>query len=247
MKLPELNDEFAKTVGNFENFDAFKNSIRTQLESSRKQEYDRQYFDELFEKIESQSTVKFPPQMLDQEVEHALDSIKRDLGAQNLDLDTYLKSINKDKDKFVKEEVMPVAEKHLKRSLVFEEIAHLENIQLEKDELNDAFNQTIQELQITSDFKKLQKKVAPKQLTNAIALQAANRLMNDHVLARLKEIATGQLVEKEKKPAANENEAGKDSTPKKNEIEEIPVDTKVTKIRNNKPKKSNFKSRCENC
>jgi trigger factor len=221
MKLPELNDDFAKMVGNFENFDKFRSTIHTQLEFSAKQEYEKVYFNEIFEKIHNQATIKYPPQMLEHEAEHALESVEKDLAAQKLDLETYLKANKKDKDSFIKDEVTPIAKKRLEQSLVFEELAHLEKIQLEKVELSQAFNQTVQELQLTSDFQKLQKKMAPKQLTNAIALEAANRLMNDHVLSRLKDIATGKAAEEKKSSETGEKQAeSKPASKKKPAISE---------------------------
>jgi trigger factor len=197
MKLPEVNDELAKMVGGFENADALKAAIRKQLEGNAKSEYERKYFDELIEKISKDATVKYPPQALEDEIEHVLNSIRNDLASQKMDLETYLKTIKKEKDTFIKEDVTPVAIKRLTQSLIFEEIAHKENIKLDEKELNNAFSQTIQELQVTSDFQKMQRKLSPQRLSNAIAMQAANRLMSNHVLDRLKEIATGEFEKKE--------------------------------------------------
>jgi trigger factor len=215
MKLPEVNDELAKMVGGFENADALKAAIRKQLEGNAKSEYERKYFDELIEKISKDATVKYPPQALDDEIEHVLNSIRNDLASQKMDLETYLKTIKKEKDTFIKEDVTPVAIKRLTQSLIFEEIAHKENIKLDEKELNNAFSQTIQELQVTSDFQKMQRKLSPQRLSNAIAMQAANRLMSNHVLDRLKEIATGEFEKKEaeekSKAASTETKVG---TPK---------------------------------
>lgn len=219
MKLPELNDEFAKTVGNFESFDKFKETIRKQLEFSAKQDYEKSFFNDLFEKLHKQATIKYPPQMLEHEVEHALESVTKDLAAQKLDLDTYLKANKKEKETFIKDEITPIAKSRLEQSLIFEQLAHEEKIQLEKEDLNQAFTQTIQELQMTSDFQKLQKKMAPKQLSNAIALEAANRLMNDKVLNRLKDIATGKAAE-EAKTAEKEPKPETESKPAKSAVKE---------------------------
>lgn len=200
MKLPELNDDFAKMVGNFESFEKFQANMRSQLEFTSKQQYEKTYFNSLFEKMRDLAMIKYPPQMLDHEIEHALESVQKELAAQKLDLDTYLKANNSKKEDFIKEKITPIAKNRLEQSLIFEEFARLEKIQLEKDELSKAFDQTVQEMQMTTDFQKLQKKMAPRQLSNAIALEAANRLMNDRILSRLKDIATGEAA-KEPKPA----------------------------------------------
>jgi trigger factor len=219
MKLPALDDAFAKTMGNFENMDALRSTIRTQLEATKKNEYERQYFDELIEKIRSKAIIKYPPQALEHEIEHVLEHIKEDLAGQKLDLETYLKTIKKEKDQFIKDEITPVAIKRLEQSLIFEELANQEKIKLEEKELGQAYSQTIQELQMTTDFHRLQRKMAPAKLSNAIALQAANRLMSDRVFDRLKTIATGQAPEiiPDKESKEKDNSAEKESSvPKAN-------------------------------
>jgi len=221
MKLPEVNDELAKMVGKFENTDALKAAIRKQLEMNAKSEYERKYFDELIQKISKDAIVQYPPQAIDDEIEHVLNSIRNDLASQKMDLETYLKTLKKEKGTFINEDVKPVAIKRLEQSLIFEEIAHKENIKLDEKELNNAFSQTIQELQVTSDFQKMQRKLSPQRLSNAIAMQAANRLMSTHVLDRLKDIATGEYEKKQAEESKNASE--KKSEESSNElVEESP-------------------------
>ncbi len=50
MHLPELNDEFAQTLGEFENLEALRKAVRSQLEQNYSQQYDQNYFDELIER-----------------------------------------------------------------------------------------------------------------------------------------------------------------------------------------------------
>jgi trigger factor len=219
MKLPEVNDEFAKLVGGFENSEGLRNGIRKQLEANAKNEYERKYFDEIIESIRKDTVIKYPPQALDDEVEHVLNSIRNDLATQKLDLETYLKTINKDKNTFLAEEVKPVAVKRLEQSLIFEEIAKKENIKLDEKELKEAFSQTVQELQVTNDFQKIKRKISPQRLSNAIAIQTANRLMSNRVLERLKNIATGEFDKAKKK----ENQ-------KRNDVEDIASNTSTQSI-----------------
>ncbi len=233
MKLPALDDAFAKTMGNFESMDALRNTIRTQLEATKKNEYERQYFDELIEKIRSNATIKYPPQALEHEIEHVLEHIKEDLATQKLDFETYLKTIKKEKDQFIKEEITPVAIKRLEQSLIFEELATQEKIKLEEKELGQAYTKTVQELQMTTDFQRLQRKMTSAKLSNAIALQAANRLMSDRVFDRLKAIATGQ---------APEITLDDESTAKQLSDEEKSSSTKVKKSSSSKTKKTSKKT-----
>ncbi len=226
MKYPELDDSFAKMVGGLEKFDDLKTAVRSQLETSSKQDYDRRYFDDLFEEILKSATIKYPPQMLEHEAEHVLESVKEDLAAQKLDLDAYLKVIKKDKATFLKEDIEPAAKKRLERGLIFETFAAEEKIELDKEELSKEFQSTIQDLQYTADFQKLQKKMAPNQLSNAIAMQAANRLMNNRILDRLKDIATGKLSE------VNTPKGGQTAPTNKKEVETAKKPTRKSPEKN---------------
>lgn len=201
LHLPELDDEFAQTMGDFATFAELKDSVVKQLTVNAMQEYDQKYFDELFDLIGAVCTVKYPPQVLEEEKNLILEHLKEDLSKNNLDLETYLKLINTNTEAFMAEQVTPSAEKRLLRSLVLEEIGRAEKIALADNEVHEAVNGTLRQLSATPGFN-------PKKLTdrlvNAIAMDAVSRLYNQRILRRLKSIATG---EPEEAPVANEEPA----------------------------------------
>ena len=191
--LPELNDEFAKSVG-VENIDELRNRVRENIEVQAKADYDDKYFTELFDLIKVGATIKYPPQVLEHESEHVLDELKRRLSDQHLDLDTYLKMQQTDMDKFLAEEVRPTAVRRLERSLLIEEITRQEKIELDQTKLEEAFHQNWNSLSSTDEkFAKLTKggSRASKELVDAVVVDTANRMMVSRVLDRLKAIATG--------------------------------------------------------
>lgn len=209
LHMPEIDDAFAQSMGgDFETVDQMRDALRKQLEDSSTHEYEHHYFDELVERVTDLATVKFPPHMLEEQTERTLNSFRENLARQQMDLEAYLKMVKKDLKTLVEEEIKPIAETRLKQSLVLDEIARAENIQLGKEELEMAFNQTAAEITSAPDFKDLQKKTKPEQLANAIAMEAASRLLNRRVLDRLKAIATGtadqpaENIEEEAQPSA---------------------------------------------
>ena len=225
MKLPELNDDFAKALGNFENYDALVESIRARLIERNRDAYDRKYFDDLLDEITAQSVIAYPPHMLDDEVDHLLDHFKKDLAEQKLDIDTYLKLNNKELDKFIEDELNPEAKKRLERSLVLEQIAKSENIQLSQEEISQELNASLSNIQNTKDFQKLSRKSNSQQLMNAMAVQAASRAMNRRVLNLVKSIATGEYQENnliKDKNASSEMKPMKKSINKKGKTTEKP-------------------------
>lgn len=223
LHLPELNDEFAQTMGEFANFEEFKASVVKQLEDNARNEYDQKFFDELFDLISAGSTIKYPPQMLEDEQEHILEHLKEDLSKNNLDLETYLKLIKTDRETFMAEQVVPAAVKRLTRSLVLEEVGRAEKIELAQDEVNNAVNGTLQQLSATPGFNP--KKVTER-VVNAIAMDAVSRLYNQRILNRLQAIATGEAEKAAAEPAAEATEKTAEAAPSS---EEKPAESDATK------------------
>ncbi len=195
--LPELDDEFAKQAGPFENVGALREAIKANLATQSKAQYDDEYFVKLMEKIKEGAVIKYPPQVVDHEVEHVMEDLKSRLADQSLDMAAYLKSREMDEEKFVADEAKPIAIKRLERSLVMDEIAKLEKIEVSQDMLQSSFEQTWGEYQGDTGFQKMTrgKSQPPKQLMNAVAMESANRAYVQQTLNRLKDIATGVAAE----------------------------------------------------
>ncbi len=195
--LPELNDEFAKQVGPFENLQALREAVKANLATQSKAEYDDDYFARLLEKIKEKAAIKYPPQVLDHELEHVKEDLKSRLANQGLDMAAYLKTREMDEEKFTAEEARPIAVKRLERSLIMDELAKVEKIEVSKEMLQSSFEQTWGEFQGDAEFQKSMrgKSQPPKQLMNAVALESANRAYVQQTLNRLKDIATGQAPE----------------------------------------------------
>jgi trigger factor len=220
LHLPELTDEFAQTVGEFDTLEKLRESVKTQLENQARSEYEQDYFEALLDKLVADAKIKYPPQMLEHEMEHVVENVQEDLSRQKMELDTYLKTLKKEKAAWLEEEIKPAARKRLERSLFLDELAKVEKIEVKNDELQTEFTTMISEMQQTSDFKKLEKQLKNERVANAIAMQAATRLLNRHVLNRLKDIATGKADEiKSDEPVEKPVKAVKAKTPKKKETE----------------------------
>jgi trigger factor len=197
--LPDLDDEFAKTLGEFETFEDLTTTVRKQLEENNLHEYDDKYLGDLIDEIVEQATIKYPPHVLDHEVEHIIEALQQDLAQQKMDLETYLKTRQTDRETFIEDEAKPVAKRRLERSLVLDELARTENIRVENEELQSAVVQRMMEMQGqgTIDFSKYKTAAARQELTNNIAMDTAGRLMSQHTLLRLKAIASGQAEAEE--------------------------------------------------
>jgi trigger factor len=193
--LPELDDKFAQSVGEYENIDALRADIRKSLETDARDVYNSEYDDQVVGAIVEQSKLKYSPQMLDDEIDEVIEQLERRLKSQNLDIETYLKTRQMDQAA-LHEEVRPVAESRLKRSLVLIEIAEIEDIQVEKEELQSETERTLDAMtrfMSESELKKLSSKdLLPSLVGNIMAEMRITR-----TLERLRSIAKGEVESEE--------------------------------------------------
>ena len=204
--LPELDDEFAKTVGAGETLDALRESVAKDVENRSKTDYDDKYFVDLIEKIKEGATFKYHQHSLDHEDEHVLEDLQQRLSQQNMDLDTYFKLRNTTREQFIEDEVKPVAKKRFERSLILDEIVRQEKLEVDNASLDAEFNQTLSALTMQGmDLNKVRGgKKGQQQLAQAIAMESANRVLTRRALDVLKSIATGEYKSPEERQAAEE-------------------------------------------
>ena len=250
MTLPDLDDELAKATGQFETLNELKEAIKKDLEVRAKDEYDDEYFVELIDKIKAGATIKYPPQVVEHEANHVLEDLSQRLSQQGLELETYFKMQQTTQEKFMEEEAKPVAIKRLERSLILDQIARDEKIEVDESSLQSEFGQTLTEMQQQGmDLSQVRGgKKGQQQVAEAIAMQSANRLMTRRTLERIKAIATGEFKEeeaKEEKKPASKKKATKteaDKKPGKDAEKKTEAKTKAKKSTSSKSTKAKPKS-----
>lgn len=212
--LPDLDDEFAQTIGEYENLEALIAEVRHTLESEMRTKTDDDYDERVMNQLVEKATIKFPPQMLEDEIDEVLNRLENRLKAQNLDLQTYMKTRQID-EKGLREEARPVAETRLKRSLVLAEIADLEDIQIEKEELQAETERTLEAMSrfmSESELRRIpQEDLLPNLVGNILAEMRAARSIE-----HLRSIAKGEAEMEETSvsegEAPEEGAAGEDSS-----------------------------------
>ncbi len=192
--LPDLDDELAKKTGAGETLDALKEAVKKDVEKRSQDEYDDKYFVELIEKIKEGASIKYHPSTIEHEGEHVLSDLSNRLAQQSMDLETYFKMRETTREKFIEEEVNPVAKKRLERGLLLDEIVRKEKLQIDNESLEAEYNETLMGLaQQGMDFSKMRGgKKGQKQLSEAIAMESASRVMTRKALNTLKSIAKGE-------------------------------------------------------
>jgi trigger factor len=201
VSLPELDDEFAKTVGAGETLEALRETVTKDVENRSRADYDDKYFVELIEKIKEGATLKYHQHSLEHEGEHVLEDLSQRLGQQGMDLETYFKVRNTTREQFIEEEVKPVAKKRFERSLILDELVRREKIEVDNAALDAEFNQTLSTLTMQGvDLSKIRGgRRGQQRVAQAVAMESANRVLTRRALDMLKSIATGQYVPPEER------------------------------------------------
>ena len=223
--LPELDDEFAKTVGAGETLDELMEAITKDVENRSKADYDDKYFVDLIEKIKEGATLKYHEHALEHEGEHVLSDLSQRLAQQGMDLETYFKMRNTTREQFIEEEVAPVAKKRFERSLILDEIVRSEKLEVDDSSLDAEFNQTLSALtQQGLDLSKVKGgKKGQQELAQAVAMESANRVLTRRALEMLKSIAVGEY----KTPEERQAEAAKAAEAVEKAVAEAVAEEKV--------------------
>ncbi len=150
-KLPELNDEFAKSLGGgIESMDQLREDIKSHLLQVREDAAERAVERSIVDQIVEKSEVCVPDVLVDHEIGHDLQDMQQSLSRQNVTLDQYLQSIGKDREEFLKE-LRESAEQHIKAGLVMGEVSEKENIDVTDADVDAEIERMAEESKTTKD------------------------------------------------------------------------------------------------
>ena len=133
-ELPELDDEFAKDVSEFDTLAELKASIKEKIEKNNEQRQKYETEDLAIKAVCEDVKVDIPSGMVEFEVENMMKDFEQRLSYQGLNLDQYLKMIGKTEEE-MKKEYEPQAIEAIKSRLVLEAIIKAEKIEASEDEI----------------------------------------------------------------------------------------------------------------
>jgi trigger factor len=142
VNLPELNDEFAKSLGKFESLDNLKNSIKDGLAHEEEYRAREELRTKLINQVLERTTVEIPDLLIDFEIEHMLNEFKNNITYSGIEFEEYLKNVNTNIEK-LKTEWRILAEKRVKTGLVMREISLKEEMKISDDEIEKRANETL--------------------------------------------------------------------------------------------------------
>ncbi|KND48711.1 MAG: trigger factor [Parcubacteria bacterium C7867-003] len=132
--LPEVNDEFAKMLGNFESLEEMKSKIRENLAKEKELKAKDKKRTEILEKVIEESTIELPKIVVEGEMEKMLAQFKDDIAKSGISYEDYLKHIKKT-EKDLRDEWKDASIKRAKSQVILNTISKEESIAPKEEEI----------------------------------------------------------------------------------------------------------------
>ena len=138
VELPELDDDFAKDVSEFDTFAEYKADVKAKIEKRHETAAENAMEDKLVEVLIEKLEADIPEAMFVAETENFVRDYDTRLRSQGLDLKTYFKYTGLDLDA-LRQQMRPQAERQVKARLALEKIAALENLEATEEDINGEY------------------------------------------------------------------------------------------------------------
>ena len=139
-ELPELNDEFASEVSDFDTLDEYKADIRKKLQEKKEQDAKVENENNVIEKVVENAQMELPQPMVDTQAREMVENYARRLQSQGLNINDYMKYTGMTPEKLM-EQMRPEAEKRIKTRLVLEKVVEVENVEVSDEKLDEQINE----------------------------------------------------------------------------------------------------------
>lgn len=126
-ELPEIDDDFAKDVSEFDTLEELKADIRHKLEKTAKDKAEYEMKNAVLEKVYEATEVDIPDVMVESQIDDMLHEFQQQLRYQGLDFQQYLEFLGKNMEEY-REELRADAYKKVKTKLIVEAVAEAENL-----------------------------------------------------------------------------------------------------------------------
>jgi trigger factor len=137
-ELPELDDEFAKDVSEFDTLDEYKADIKAKLVAKNEKAAENAVEEQLINALLENFEAEIPAPMIEAEAENLVRDFDSRLRMQGLDLNTYCKYTGQTLEQ-LREQNMPMAERQVKTRLALEKIVELEGITATDEEAEEEY------------------------------------------------------------------------------------------------------------
>lgn len=176
-QYPELDDEFAKDVSEFDTLEAYKADVRAKLEAEARERSERAFKSELLQKAADAMTCEVPEGMIEDKTDEFLRNYADSMGARgNLSRADLIKSLGMTEESFA-QIVRPNAEKQARSEILLDEVAKAENIEISQEDKDDFYKKLADDY--GSDAEKVKAMISEELMVRDLARQKAAAVIYD--------------------------------------------------------------------
>ncbi len=133
-EIPELDDEFAQDVSEFDTLAEYRADVKKKIEERKQEAAKQSRRDHAVSRASAKSVIEIPEAMLKTQAEQQVENFARRLQSQGLSFEQYMKYLGSDYDAMI-EQMKPQAEKQIMNSLTLEKIAEVEGLQASDEDV----------------------------------------------------------------------------------------------------------------
>ena len=183
VELPQVNDEFVKGLGNFENIDQLLDSIKDGITEEKKLKEKQRVRLEVINHVIKNSSILIPEVLVKQQLDSMIGNLDKDLHANGMELGLYLAQMGKTQDE-LRKEWRNEAERQVKIVMVLHKIAKDNKISVSREEVDETLSATVQSMVMKGEADKSNLDV------DGLRESISNRIINEKVLDFLEKTCT---------------------------------------------------------
>jgi trigger factor len=152
-ELPKIDDEFAKSLGKFENLEKLKINLKEGMEMEKKKKNQEKWRAEAIEEIVKKSQMEIPDVLLEGETDKMMAEFEQNIAQMGMTMESYLANIKKSKED-LRKDWQEAAIKRVRAALALREIAQAENIKIDAKEIEEEMNKVLAYYKNTGSMEK---------------------------------------------------------------------------------------------
>ena len=172
--LPDLDDEFAKDVSEFDTLDELKADLKKKIEERKQNEADESFREVVMAKLIETMEAEIPEAMITERVDRTVEDYEARLSQQGMPFEEYLKMLGMTMESF-REMSAKAAEGDVKEDLVLDKVAALEEIEIPDEEIEAEYDKIAEQYQM--DKEEVKKSVDPITISEVLKRQKAAELV----------------------------------------------------------------------
>ncbi len=179
-QIPEVNDDFAKSLGKFDNLEALRKNITSGMQEEKKQQKKEKRRSDFIEELIKLSEIDLPEILVHEELHKMVNEFSVQIEGMGMKMDDYLSKMGKSFDDLEKEWDSQ-AQKRVKAAILLDELAKIKEIEIKSEKIEEEMNKT---MQYYNNVKNMEKNIDMGRLYN----YTKGVLMNEEVFKYLENL-----------------------------------------------------------